>query len=721
LEDREYQFSQSFQDAKTALEDQAIKLQKATEIDFKKQLKALEKKLDKAQRDLRNKTQLLRQQNKLNSSGRNQTLNTSLRSSKGITMDDPMAKAKKNNDKLKARIINLEKSYEIMKTKSTSLQDQLEKERTERNKFQDNYYKVKAKKDSIDKDNKSLLAKITDLELQLGHAVNQISILENNTTRFNNIITKEDTIQNELKVNDLEDTQNLDNFLQDDIDKEIEVPISQLIKQSHQKKTPKKSKPKENKGKIVEYIYPKNTIEENNLFMELNWILIGTLDITIPVLMEEFSGKSNLVDTSFISITPQWKLEYSFDEETEGQIDESKEGQNQQKSLNFGEILYPAFNNLAPKLLESIFVCKNVSDNYKNIQSFMYLTWSCLSFAFNSQILSSTIKDVVEKHKYGHLADDEVNMFEKSFDTSDNRVERKFMPLQLNFKAKTGLFKKKIKEIHHKSKMSDFMKKSRVDGIQLPIYAIFKDDAISEVLVNDLIELLFPSKIINDNKENSQLGVNENSQNKLKSSSKLKKSIHKPVLREENPKPMVERKDQMSLKLKILCCCMINILSTSTKPISQILKFIGENLPARGEEFFEETCDLLFEFNAIPYIVLNLLSEKLVTSSLNILTVLVIECEDKDRILEKLLEISLFEIMKIVTVKYSKNKNIFQELVIILQRLTQHDPIKVKEFWSPDYVEFLNKELEKQSKIKKNEDDEMNINNLSQIIKCISL
>lgn len=112
-----------FQDAKSTLEDEAIKLTKQAEANFKKELSAQQKKLSTIERDYQNKVKIITSKlrnntnnlNGMNASMRSANMSTMLKSSKGA--EDPLAASKKSNDKLKARVLNLEKSYEIMKTK----------------------------------------------------------------------------------------------------------------------------------------------------------------------------------------------------------------------------------------------------------------------------------------------------------------------------------------------------------------------------------------------------------------------------------------------------------------------------------------------------------------------------------------------------------------------------------------------------------------------------
>lgn len=385
LEAREQDIDYAYQEAKTRLEDESQRLYRKAETAIKKQVNTLEKKLVAAQRDLRDKAKILKERQNLNMSIKSGHLNSSLKSSKGNN-DDPLTVLKRANEKLKARVSNLEKSYELVKAKSKTYEEQLEKERNDRNKYQDDYYKVKAKKTIIEKENKDLKEKLTNLELQLGHAANQISILENNNTQFNNIQTKDFTLEQELKINDLDDSQEFDSILDSTQEKDTKYQHATKLQNlaTDSKGVPKKSKGASKSKTNVEFVYCKATIEETNLFLELNHLIVSTMDMTLPVIFENHQNKEEIDDTSFISASH--KLDYSASNVNESYLmcsprnlnqeyDELRGGK-EQKHLNFGEILYPSFNKLVPKLCEAMFIANNTCESYKGIQNITGLTWS---------------------------------------------------------------------------------------------------------------------------------------------------------------------------------------------------------------------------------------------------------------------------------------------------------------------------------------------------------
>jgi hypothetical protein len=728
LEAREQDIEYAYQEAKTRLEDESQRLFKKAEMAVKKQVSGLEKKLLAAQKDLRTKTKLMKERGNLNVSVKSGHLNVSLKSSKGH--EESLAVAKRANDMLKTRVSNLEKSYEIMKVKCKTVEEQLEKERTDRNKYQEDYYKMKSKKTITEKDNKDLKEKIINYELQLGHAANQISILENNTTQFNNIHTKEYTLEHDMKINDLDDSHDFESIL--DSIPETDSKINQVVRLQNIP-TDSKGVPKKGKGAVkaktsIEYVYCKATSEETNLFLELNHLIVTTMDMTLPVIFDNYQNKEELDETSFISAAP--KLDYSISQVSDNDSACSPRNLNQEydiskpkkelKRLNFGEVLYPSFNKLTPKLCEAIFIATSTSESYRSIQNIIGLTWSCVSFAFNSQILEKVVRSIFNEIKFSKFSDKDVNIFDKSFNDSLHHSTAKILPIEIDFKAKTSIFKKKLKELHSTGihKISNIITKSSENSIQLPIYPLFKDQSVNEIIVNTLLDLICHKEDKPEDKENSNIASNEATL-RFRSSSKLKRSIQKPVVKDEI-KQCHERKDTISLNLKILCFCIINSLSTNTKTISKALKTIENSFNDQGEDF-EQVSELLLEHNALPFIAINLLSDKLVTSSLDILMELVVNSQSKEKIYDQLFDSNIFKVIKLATRKYSNNHNIFNELTTILQRMAVYDSIKMKQYCPIEYVEFLNNEFLKASKLKDTDYEQTLVfGNLGKILKSLN-
>mmetsp|Transcript_27564 Transcript_27564/g.24427 ORF Transcript_27564/g.24427 Transcript_27564/m.24427 type:complete len:105 (+) Transcript_27564:136-450(+) len=104
---------------------------------------------------------------------------------------------------------------------------------------------------------------------------------------------------------------------------------------------------------------------------------------------------------------------------------------------------------------------------------------------------------------------------------------------------------------------------------------------------------------------------------------------------------------------------------------------------------------------------------------MNILVELAFKNNNEDLLYSKLLDPSLFEILKISARKYHKNRNIFSEITIILQRIANFNAIKMKEFCTDEFIEFLNTELEREAEVK-TEDDTLMFGNLRNLIQSLS-
>jgi len=579
-------------DAKSNLEDESQRLYKKAEVEVKKNVSMIQKKLNQVERDLRNKTRLL--MDKKNNTSLRQS---QLKSSKGSS-EDPLAASKRNNDKLKARVTNLEKSYEMMKTKCKTLEEQLDKERSDRNKYQEDYYKMKSKKTISDKENKDLKDKMIQLELQLGHAANQISILEHNTTRVTKRKDESPDIEDDMMVQDLDDSQEFDTMLNI-------IPETNMVSQSIQKfrkpaaekKTPKKHKTIP-KPKVSEIQYKVGSTEESNLFIELNCLVMTTMSMTLPIIIESSIG-ANVNDASFLTETPNKMLDRTLgdsqhilncsprnlnDEYSLADITCRDENQTQ-KPLNFGEVLFPAFNRLTPKLSECLIVSRYVCETNKGIQGLLQLTWNCISFSFDTHVLSKVVERAIQKKIGNSYNDSDVRMFDNSLEESKMTEYKHYSPLELDFTARTTLVKKKLKELHSKSKAISMMSRVKNDTLQLPIYTLFKDAQVNELLVDTILSIISPSKPKDDDKENTNMTNHQDpeSSQKLRNSSKLRRSQNRASVKEDS-KPVIHRDDKISIQMKLLGCSMINTLSLNTKNISKVLSIIEDLISVNHSE-----------------------------------------------------------------------------------------------------------------------------------------
>lgn len=186
--------------------------------------------------------------------------------------------------------------------------------------------------------------------------------------------------------------------------------------------------------------------------------------------------------------------------------------ENSQKELNFGEILYPCFNKLAPLLVESLLISKYISTNHKTISNLLSLTWSTISFPFTTKILPSLT-------------------------SSSPSPQSTHSPHLLSFHPLTSTVKKLLKEISLPACSS-----------QLPLYKLFKDQSVSEVLAASLLEVFF-----SDAKDKENVSGNVSSKNTLRDSSMGRRSKVGEKKEEE-----IKRKDVVTDEMKVIAAAMVN-------------------------------------------------------------------------------------------------------------------------------------------------------------------
>jgi hypothetical protein len=674
-------------EAKNRLEDESLKLAKTYEGEIKKIAGTIQKRLNKVERDLRNKVKLV--MDKKNNTLKQSQMNTTLKTSNGIS-DDPLAASKRNNDKLKARVANLEKSYEMMKTKWKTFEDQLEKERTDRNKYQEEFYKMKSKKTILEKENKDLKDRLTQLEFQLGHAANQISILENTASK-KLVRHREESPERDLQVQDLEESVDFEpmiNIIPNT--NKITQSIQQYKKSTQEKKTPKKQKVVKNK--TVEIVYSKGSTEETRLFVELNSLLFATMKMTLPVIMESWGNDNEM---SFITATPYRAMDQSLNDtdnliqwsprnlEKEYSIADFDENEKVAKELNFGEILYPAFNRLAPLLIESLIISRYICDSHKTIGNLLSLTWNTISFPFITKILPNLTASTLERP---------LTSLEKS---------KSYSPQQLPFNCFTSTLKKRLKEDHQGNNTSRHP----------PLYSLFKDQSVSEVIASSLIDTFFSNKESSKEKEN--VSSNLGSKNTLRESSRGR-SVGKNIQEEG-----VKRKDRVTDEVKVVAAAVVNWLSADVKKIVKWLHEV-EKIVVKSTSLPPTSSDpslppsLFLSTHQIPLLTLNLLHPSLAPTSVCILIDLITKSTFGGEVIDLLLQPTLFFVLKQACMSNRHNEEVFNELTMVVYRVALRDGVRVRKLGGENLVEFFNDWLEKGGI------DDLAFGNISHILKNIA-
>ena len=105
---------------------------------------------------------------------------------------------------------------------------------------------------------------------------------------------------------------------------------------------------------------------------------------------------------------------------------------------------------------------------------------------------------------------------------------------------------------------------------------------------------------------------------------------------------------------------------------------------------------MLYELNFVPLVVINLLNTTLIQPSRDILEYMVCSSEISGLVIEQLLDQNMFRVLKMAICKHQNDLKIVTDLVIIVSNLTQKDYLKVKPWFSSEFVEILNGILENQ-------------------------
>ena len=258
------------------------------------------------------------------------------------------------------------------------------------------------------------------------------------------------------------------------------------------------------------------------------------------------------------------------------------------------------------------------------------------------------------------------------------------------------------------------IEKFNKDSISFPIYCLFRDKNVHDIIVDALMNIIYPKQII-DEKESVSKNEHEEIE-RLRNHSKVKKSVNKPQLKDETKQINFERNDAVTLTMKILAFWMVNSLSTSHNHILKMLSELHDIIDNNDSNLYNEVVSWLLELNGIQFIVIDMLSEKLVEESTNILIKLIFDPNFKDKVIEQLIQPNMFKIIRQAAFKYAKNRELFKQIIIVQQRISLCEPIRLREYATPEYIELLNNELMVEQN---NEREELIINTLNNLLKNI--
>ena len=177
-------------------------------------------------------------------------------------------------------------------------------------------------------------------------------------------------------------------------------------------------------------------------------------------------------------------------------------------------------------------------------------------------------------------------MFDFNLDESKQTEYRKHSPIDLEFPVLTAQLKRRLKEINTKSKFKGIIEKFNKDSIVFPIYSLFRDRNVHDVIIESILNIIYPKSTI-DEKDTTIKAEVEDSE-RLRNNSKLKKSINKPIVKEENKQVMLERKDLITLRMKVTAFCIVNTLSTNYSHILKMMTEIHDIIDSDDSSLYQE-------------------------------------------------------------------------------------------------------------------------------------
>jgi hypothetical protein len=367
--------------------------------------------------------------------------------------------------------------------------------------------------------------------------------------------------------------------------------------------------------------------------------LVRTLQITIPLLLSTQRPEDSFEDDDCSLLSrPVSKVDVSM-----------------------GELLYPSFNQLVPSFVE--LVIPNLSQLGQLEGSLMLQTYqSMIQFAFKTQIYEKRIPAIIKGAKAAgrDSKPDNIEMLMSSLRPDGNAMHQP-QNLAVQFKSKSIL--KRLKQKQGSTSQHGL----------LPLYQLFREPYVHSLICEDLMKFLTPQK-----KGQSLL--------QSTSTAKLKTSSRKKLDSEDLETFPV----QASVRDQVTASILIVMLSTDLQEVRESLDAIKSLLSSHKEEV--SSILLSDSSNAIPVLSLTLALPELVTVTVTIFLALSFLQTDSEHFSLLMQEPVTFEIFQHALIQ-QRNSPIFEDFVVILQKLTLRDPVPMRTLMSSRLIECLNSHL----------------------------
>ncbi|CDW72779.1 UNKNOWN [Stylonychia lemnae] len=671
---KEQELQQYKQNIIAFVREEILVQQKESENKINRAYNEIQKKFSQAERNVQNKIKLFQKEK-----------TTDLKQSSLKQSQAKQSQGQNSEKLLKARIQNLEKSYEQIKLKCSIIEEEKLKLEENNKKLSENLERHKIQRKIEKEQYESLQSSIKEQKMSRVEVIEQSPQLIQVQSSKNSSVTN--TVLSKQSKNNVVDT---DDIGEDKINNRGEQ------KQNQQKQV------------IIIDDYSKH-------MMQILAQTFKTLKITIPFMIQ------NLKDQD----------DYMGDEDEEEYDSRSMKSPNQQSKsviklmrdnepqVQIGELLFPSFNIIVPQFTECLVPHLNLLSGF-DASILIGTLFNILQFAFKTQIYQKRLPTILKNdkmllnkditsilHNQSQSKSIEDNL-SKLFKDDSNKHE----PCQLDFQPQTKSMQKRIKEIQ---KQLSSLKESFVSG-PLPLYQLFKDQTVHKLLSDDLLNLVQITSQQTTNTQSNQPAaqgkrqqsiVRQKAGQSLKNKGSKQIDTQEEITNELRPQLNLSLKDQLTINLlQIMISIDIQVIQDNLKQI----KFSLSNLSQA-----EDVASLLLtELHALPILSLTLAFPQLVPISITIFLALSFLQQQIDVFVNQMCEQVTFDIFQ-YTMLQQKNSQVFEDYVVILQKLSSKDPASIRSMMGHKLIETMNMELGK----KINTENEFLISNIKSILRNI--
>jgi len=357
--------------------------------------------------------------------------------------------------------------------------------------------------------------------------------------------------------------------------------------------------------------------------------------------------------------------------ETLSVLGDKHQKQSSEVNVRFGELLYPSFNTLLPKMVESLpLVTKSRLRQQCVLVEVLY---DLIAFTFKHRIIDDKITLLTTVNRPETSNDVTVSPFSTQISPSKSTFGGSFnqvSPSNLMFKPTTEWWKKRLAAARTgatSSKTQDL----------LPLFRIFSNLAVHSVATSQLEQIVRPEKPAVPNRQKNDGNVSKRRTTRtagigFKSRQTPTKTV--TTIEDDLEKDRISPElAQEVTKTKVFALLSAVMITDSVTSLKTLLTDLMDLMSGENSEYVKELLVKSFSPDKFVYL---LQVPECINLAMGVLLHLCGEGEHQKLFFAQLADLSVLKMLINIGIKYNEDNEISEDLIVLLQKMSSYNLIQ---------------------------------------------